>query len=130
MARGHILPLPHIPSQGPIIPPYESEYMSIPPGPVGGLGPYAQTQGPSQDPGYIKSALGGAGPSTCPFTIDDDDDANQFISDSFRDDDFQQDQLFVVAGCSPCMSMYAPSMYFVDIAPWQACYVCILCITS
>ena len=62
--------------------------MSIPPGLVGGLGPYAQTQWRSQDPGYIKSALGGAGPSTCPFTIDDDDDdADQFISDSFRDDD-------------------------------------------
>ena len=104
VARGHILPSPspHIPSRGPIIPLYELGYMPIPLDPVGSWGPYAQTQGPSQDPGYTPGALGGADFSTSPFTGNNDnddnyDDVDQFISDSFRDDDSQQGQLPIVA---------------------------------
>ena len=63
--------------------------MPVPLGPADGWGPYAQTQGPSQDPGYILGASGGASHSTSPFSSDDDDDVDQFISDTFRNDDSQ-----------------------------------------
>ena len=89
MAYGHISPPPRISGRGPIVPPYEPRYMLVPSGPTGGWGPYAQTQGPSQDLGYTPGALNEASPSTCPFTGDDNDDSDQFIGDSFRDDDFQ-----------------------------------------
>ena len=90
VGRGLIPPLPHIPSWGPIIPPYDPEYMLVPPSLAGGWGLYAQIQGPSQDLRYTPGASSGTGPSTDPFTSnDDDDDANQFISDSFRDNDSQ-----------------------------------------
>lgn len=84
MARGHILPPPHIPSRGPIVPPYELRYMLVPSGLVGNSGPYAQAQGPSQDLVYTPCASSGVGPTTGPFTSNDDNyDADQFI----RDDD-------------------------------------------
>ena len=90
VARGRISPLLRILSRGPIIPPYEPGYMPVHLGPVGGWGPFAQTQGPSQDRGYIPGASGRASPSTSLLNgNDDDDDANQFISDSFRNDDSQ-----------------------------------------
>ena len=90
MGRGLIPPLPHILSWGPIIPPYGPEYMPVPPSLAGGWGFYAQIQGPSQDLRYTPGASSGTGPSTDPFTSDDnDDDADQFISDSFRDNDSQ-----------------------------------------
>ena len=52
-----ILPSSHIPSQGPIVPSYELGYMPAPLGPPSSWGSFAQTQGPS----------------TGPFTDDDDD---------------------------------------------------------
>ena len=87
VARGRIPPLLRILGRGPIIPPYKPGYMPVHLGPAGGWGPFAQTQGPSQDPRYIPGASGRAGPSTSPLNSNDDDDANQFISDSFRNDD-------------------------------------------
>ena len=75
-------PFPQIPGRGPIIPPFEPGYIPVPPGLPGSWGSFAQVPGPSQDPGYAPSTLGGAGLSTGPFAgddDDDDDDADQFI---------------------------------------------------
>ena len=82
----HVLPPPHIPGWGPIIPPYEPGYMLAPLSSPSGWGSFAQTQGPSQDLRYTPGASSKASPSTDPFTGDDDDeDASQFI----KDDDSQ-----------------------------------------
>ena len=84
MAHIHVLPLPHIPGRGPIVPPYKPGYMPTPPGPLGSWGSFAQTQGPSQDLGHIPGASSGASPSTNPFTSnndDDNDDADLFVKD-------------------------------------------------
>ena len=86
MARIAVLPLPHIPSQGPIVPPYEPRYMLASLCPPGGWGFFAQTQGPSQDLGYILDTSGGVGPSTNSFAGNGgDDDVKQY----FRDDNSQ-----------------------------------------
>nr|POE80340.1 hypothetical protein CFP56_14103 [Quercus suber] len=63
-----------IPSRGPIIPPYELEYMLAPPGLSGGWDSFGQASRPSQDPRYSLGISGGTGPSTGPFAGDNDDD--------------------------------------------------------
>ena len=107
-ARVHVLPLSRIPHQGPIIPPYKPGYMPAPPGPSGGWGSFAQTQGPSQDPRYTPGALGGADPSTNLFIGDDDDDDNDDADQFFRDDDSQQGQLLLQHDVAPTWAC----MYF------------------
>ena len=48
----------------------------------GGWDSFAQTQGPPQDLGYTPGISSDAGPSTSPFTSDDDDDdIDQYIGD-------------------------------------------------
>ena len=76
-----VSPSSHIPSRGPIVPPYESEYMPAPISPSGGWDFFAQTQGPPQDPGYIPGTSASTSPFISPFTGDDDDDTNQYIGD-------------------------------------------------
>ena len=76
MARIPILPLP----------PYEPRYMPASLCPPGGWGFFAQTQGPSQDLGYILDTSGGVGPSTNSLASNGgDDDVKQY----FRDDNSQ-----------------------------------------
>ena len=76
MARIPILPLP----------PYEPRYMPASLCPPGGWGFFAQTQGPSQDLGYIPDTSGGVGPSTNSLASNGgDDDVKQY----FRDDNSQ-----------------------------------------
>nr|POE58453.1 hypothetical protein CFP56_53859 [Quercus suber] len=92
VARGHIPCPPHIPGQGPIIPPYKPRYMPIPLSPTGNWGSFALGLWPPQDLGYTPGTSDRAGPSTNPLASDGDDDggdddANQFIINSFRDDD-------------------------------------------
>ena len=89
-------PPPHIPSQGPIVPPYEPGYMLALLGSLGCWGSFPQTQGPSQDPRYSSGTSDSTGPSTYSLVgdgDDDDDDGDQY----FRDDDSQQGQPFAVA---------------------------------
>ena len=82
VAHIHVLPSPYSPDRGPIIPPYEPEYMPAPLGPPGGLDFFAQTQGPSQDPRYSPGTSGRMGPSTGSLTGDgDDDDGDQYFMD-------------------------------------------------
>ena len=85
-ARILVLPLPHILGRGPIVPPYEPRYMPTPLCPLGGWESFAQTQGPSQDLGYILDTSGGVGPSTNSLAGNGgDDDVKQY----FRDDNSQ-----------------------------------------
>nr|POF10703.1 hypothetical protein CFP56_46138 [Quercus suber] len=82
VARLPVLAAPQIPSQGPIIPPFELMFMPVPLGPLGGWGSFAQAPGSSQGLGYTLGTSGSAGPSTNPFVGSDDNDGANTIQTS------------------------------------------------
>ena len=137
-----VLTLPHIFGRDPIIPPYEPEYMPVPPGLPGGWGSFAQTSRPSQDPSYASDTLNRVGPSTSPFAGDggdDDGDIDQF----FRDDDSQQVKPLLQYDVAPAWAcMYfscilqtlppsGPVMYMYYVSPLgRPGHVCIMLLHS
>ena len=115
-----------------------TDYMPVPPSPVGGQGfapisNWARGSTPGQasfqTPRWVlSSSTRQDGPFSSPTAGDgaDDGSAERFASDSIKDDDSPQVSHYCCIMMQPLCGHLYISMYFLDIAPRQARYVCII----